>query len=341
MSKTKIEWADATWNPVTGCTKISPACDNCYAERMAKRLAGRVGYPKDEPFRVTLHPDRLDQPLKWKKPKRIFVVSMGDLFHENVPESYIAAIFAVAAAAPQHTFMVLTKRPKRMAAWFQWLSAEYNGPCDQNAVLQTCFGEYGWADQFDDAVASMLDAAWPLPNVWLGVTAEDQQRADERIPWLLKCPAAVRFVSAEPLLGPIDLSLLRACVDCGSLNRHCGLLNDEDELYCGACGCKTFYGVDWVIVGGESGQNARPSHPEWFRGLRDQCKAAGVPFFFKQWGEWAPLPCIDPHFRASEVRTVGADNVRMCRVGKKAAGRLLDGREWNELPGSANERSVT
>jgi len=233
---TKIEWTEETWNPVTGCSKVSPGCDHCYAERMSKRLRGRLGYSDDEPFKVTLHPDKLNRPLRWRKPRRVFVCSMGDLFHGGVPIDYIINIFLVMAESPQHTFQVLTKRPDGMLSLQEVLEKE---------MLE-------------------LKHQWPLPNVWLGVTAEDQQRADERIPLLLLCSAAVRFVSCEPLLGPIDL---------------------RDQPFRDGCGVDAMHpadpmmSLDWVIVGGETGPGARQMHPMWARFLRDQCVAADVPFF--------------------------------------------------------------
>ena len=257
---TKIEWTHRpgttgeTWNPVTGCTKISAGCTHCYAERMSKRLAGRFGYPADDPFRVTLHPDKLGVPLKWPKPRTVFVCSMSDLFHEDVPDEYICDVLYTIWQVPQHTFMVLTKRPQRMLEWF-------NRP-------------------------AAADSHWhkPMPNLWLGVTCENQARADERIPLLLQCPAAVRFVSYEPALGPIALEG----------KRHNWLpgtpmpdgtrmpLFSEREGY--------RHKLDWIIAGAETGPGARAADPAWFRSVRDQCKAAGVPFFFKKVGQGKPTP---------------------------------------------------
>lgn len=246
---TKIEWTDCTWNPTTGCTKISSGCKNCYAARMANRLRGRFGYPADDPFRVTLRPDRLELPFKWRNPRRVFVDSMGDLFHEAVPFDFIAAVFGVMAANPQHTFQILTKRPNRMLEWYSWISPEMD-------LLNQI-------------------AEWPIfPNVWLGVTAENQKAADERIPTLLQCPAAVRFVSAEPLLGPLNL-------------RRFFLDDDGLDL---EGGWPQFAGLDWVIVGGETGPGARPMNPDWARQIRDQCKEVGVPFFFKKMGQGKETP---------------------------------------------------
>jgi len=260
---TKIEWVrnddgsqGETWNPVTGCTKVSEGCRNCYAERMARRLAGRCGYPEaPHQFDVTLHLDKLDLPLRWKKPRMIFVVSMGDLFHKDVPNGLIFDVWDRMARTPQHTYQILTKRPDRMA----------------------------WAVNRIDQIRNPA-FTWPLPNVWLGTSVENQAAADGRIPLLLQTPAAVRFVSAEPLLGAVDL------LQCGAVEsdavggvQGAGYREFERTL-------ETFVrnNIDWVICGGESGPGARPMHPGWARGLRDQCQQAGVPVFVKQMGTvWA------------------------------------------------------
>jgi protein gp37 len=245
-----IEWTDATWNPVTGCDHVSLGCDNCYAERIATRF-GR-------PFlgAVELHPERLSMPSKWRKPRRVFVNSVSDLFHDDVPTLFIAQVFAAMMQAEKHTFQVLTKRPQRMRK----LTA---GP-DLLGIMAGML-EVG---------AEHLAKWWPVPNVWLGVSVEDERYARIRIPRLLETPAAVRFLSVEPMLAEVDLA---PYLD---------------------------HGIGWVIVGGESGPNARPIEAEWVRTLRDQCVAASVPFFFKQWGGRTP----------------------------KARGRELDGRVWDEYP---------
>ena len=298
---TKIEWGDETWNPITGCSKISEGCQNCYAERMSKRLAGRFGYPADKPFKVTLHEDKLDEPLKWRKPRRVFVCSMGDLFHENVPDKAIIDVLSVIAECEyqklNHVFMILTKRPGRMLELFT------NGTIHNDVWVQTSRG------------CNAEPSLWPLPNLWLGVTVENQQRADERIPILLQIPAAKRFVSVEPMLGSVDLTF-----DAGTGQ---GL---RDSFFS--------YGLDWVICGGETGPGARPMHPDWVRSLRDQCTAAGTPFFFKSWGNWV-APSQMPGNTYREIVDFGSgigitDN--QLGVGKKRAGRLLDGREWNQYP---------
>lgn len=231
--RSPIEWTDSTWNPVTGCTKVSPGCKHCYAETFAERWRGVRGHPYEHGFDLRMWPDRLALPLSWKKPRMIFVNSMSDLFHERVPPRFIRRVFRVMDDASWHTFQILTKRADRLAE-----------------------------------LAGKL--AWPA-NVWMGVSVETTDylwRADR----LREVPAAVRFLSIEPLLGPIrNLDLER---------------------------------IEWVIVGGESGPGARPLDPGWVRRIRDECRAAGVPFFFKQWGG----------------------------VQKKRAGRMLDGRTWDEMP---------
>lgn len=265
---TAIEWTDRVWNPTTGCDKVSPGCDHCYALTMAKRLKGmgsakyqNDGDPKTSGpgFGLSVHPDTLDLPLKWRKPQRIFVNSMSDLFHDQVPDEFIAKVWAVMAASPQHTFQVLTKRHARM-----------------RSLLSSI--------EFDLAVASHWSALgtragsliedhtppYPLPNVWLGVSAENQQWADIRIPALLDTPAAVRFASLEPLLGPIDLD------NCGGYQAV--TWNPHPTL--------TY--LDWVIVGGESGAGARPVDAGSIRDLRDQCSDTTTAFLFKQWGGQTP-----------------------------------------------------
>jgi len=252
VGETRIEWADAVWNPVTGCSKVSPGCKNCYGERFARRLAGRFGYPADEPFRVTLHHDRLREPFGWRKP---FVISMSDLFHPEVPDRFIAAVFGVMAQCPQHRFMVLTKRPERMLEWFEWVEPRRAWP-------------------------------WPMSHVWLGVSAENQEYADRRIPLLLQVPAAVRFVSVEPILGPVNLGRLVWFKEGFS----------DPDFQDRVLGRRR---LDWVICGSETGPGARPANPDWVRSLRDQCVAANVPFFFKRWfdgshlidgQEWRQMP---------------------------------------------------
>lgn len=287
MNRTKIEWAEVTWNPVTGCTPVSEGCQNCYAKRMATRLRGRCGYPENDPFRVTLHPERLKEPLRWKKPRRVFVCSMGDLFHPDVPVEFIDRVFAIMALATQHTFIILTKRPLRMKEYIKYRAARN--------------------------FYHLKHIEWPLPCVWLGVSCENQRAADERIPILLQTPAAVRFVSVEPMLGPVDLETQ--------------LGNAEESRHC----LNGWHGIDWVICGGETGPRARPMHPAWVRSLQNQCQAAGVPFFFKSWGEYCyPDQLPDETYELLEPECfVGGFPLH---IGKKKAGRYLDGRTWDEFP---------
>lgn len=324
--KTTIEWTDATWNPIVGCSIVSKGCTNCYAMRVAgartshtAKYTGLTQPSKGGPVwtgEVRLWEKALTQPLSWREPRRVFVNSMGDLFHEAIPDEWIDRCFAVMALAPQHTFQILTKRPERMRAYFEG---------DREEAV--------WQARFVVAPANgHYHADWPLPNCWLGVSAEDQATADERIPILLDTPAAVHFISAEPLLGAIDLRDIVRVDDRGFRHRA-----DQD--------------LDWVIVGGESGRGARPMHPAWARSLRDQCHEAGVQFFFKQWGEWRPPGSTEDYDTSGHVpglprallvsndgtvhhfgETAGEGAKVALRIGKKAAGRLLDGREWNEFP---------
>src|SRR5581483_3107648 len=234
-AETSIEWPESTWNPVTGCSKVSPGCAHCYAETLSLRFGRSVGpwTPANAAANIVFHDNRLSQPLKWKRPRMVFVNSMSDMFHELIPLEYIRRIFAVMQEANHHTYQILTKRHERLAE-----------------------------------LAPFLE--WPA-NVWMGVSIENQ-RWVERADFLRKVPAAVRFISAEPLLGALD--------------------NVDLD------------GIHWLIAGGESGPRHRPVQAEWIRGLREQCQEAGVAFFFKQWGGIRP----------------------------QARGRLLDGREWNEMP---------
>lgn len=302
MTKTKIEWADRSWNPVTGCEKVSAGCAHCYAEGIAKR------FWKDRKFTdVRIHPERLRDPLHWRKPARVFVNSMSDLFHDFVYDynsSFIDEIFAVAAACPQHTFMILTKRSKIMKNYF-------------NHPRRTMYVESALEWLYEGRIHMMPEMVWPLPNVWLGVSVEDQRAAEERISDLLETPAAIRFVSCEPLLGPVYLDEIPEVL-LSVTKRKDAYLVDRGKL-------------DWVIVGGESGPKARPMHPDWVRGIRDQCLAGNVPFFFKQWGEWVPFWNVA--FSSTKRRTgIVFEGESMVRIGKKKAGRELDGMEWNEFP---------
>ena len=247
MSKTNIEWTGHTWNPMSGCTKISEGCKNCYAEKMAYRLQamGTKGY--ENGFTVTLHPEKLREPLERKKPTMYFV-SMGDLFHEDVPFSFIKEVFLMMGYANQHTYQILTKRPERMREFILWFM-------DKIPAIE------GEKRRFEN---------WSN-NIWLGVTAENQEQADKRIPILIDTPAAVRFVSIEPMLGEINLQKL-----------HRKMVNGAPAYPCNE---PYLFDLDWVIVGGETGANARPMHPDWVRSIKEQCEEARVPFFFKKWGK--------------------------------------------------------
>lgn len=276
---TKIEWATATWSPFIGCTKVSPACDNCYAERWAKRC-GRTFSKVIRAAAGTFY-----SPMRWKQPERIFVCALSDFFHPDISREDRLDAISVMVNAPQHTYMLLTKRPENI--WEQLSGTEW---------------EAGLPD-----------------NVWVGVTAENQEQADKRIPLLLQVPAKVRFVSCEPLLGPIRFRAEygNAVYDwlAGEVSRPGGPRYIAERLF-------------WVICGGESGPQARPMHPDWARSLRDQCAAASVPFMFKQWGEWYP----DNKGIYENVRSAIMGDATVHRVGKGNAGRILDGREHLEIP---------
>lgn len=330
------EWWTRTWNPVTGCSPVSEGCRNCWARRMAKRLAGRCGYPGGDGFAPTLHEDRLNEPLKRRKPEVYFACGMGDLFHDDVERTWLLGVWDVMRRCPQHAFMILTKRPECVYEDFRYILS-------------------------DD----------PLRNVWLGVSVEDQATANERIPWLLRTPAAHRFVSYEPALGPVDLdqytcgNCLRSfrrfdsmkalkvkCPHCEHCDEHAGpnivpwLWSSPSARY-----VESWPRIDLVIAGGETGPGARPAHPDWFRSVRDQCAAAGVAYHFKGWGEWTTERPKHPmahdwgvinrqgqFFRQTTAWNGrrGADSETgeeyVYRVGHKAAGRLLDGREHNAGP---------
>ncbi len=243
---TAIEWTDATWNPVTGCTKISAGCDNCYAERFSERFRGTRGHPFEAGFDLTLRPERLDQPLRWRQPRMIFVNSMSDLFHKEIPQEFIAGVFDTMERANWHTFQVLTKRSSLMRDFLCKRYGSSRGPM----------------------------------HMWFGVSVEDGTKVS-RIRHLREAPAGIRFLSIEPLIGPV-----------GKLD---------------------LTGIDWVIVGGESGPGARPMNRNWVRDICNQCKAVEVAFFFKQWGGLRP----------------------------KSGGRKLDGREWNQFPDTAPSYAVS
>lgn len=279
MSATKIEWSEVTWNPTTGCDRVSAGCDHCYALTLARRLKamGSAKYQRDgDPrtsgpgFGITEHPDVLELPLRWRKPRRIFVNSTSDLFHKGVSDEFIARVFAVMAVTPQHTFQVLTKRHGRMRAL---LSSE------------TFRHEVALYVRHRDELYSRELVGWPLPNVWCGVSVEDQRWADVRIPALLDTPAAVRFISAEPLLGPVDLGTLdtRDGVIDALVGNGDHVRRDGGELTSWV-NPRPLPRLDWVIVGGESGPGARRMDLGWARQIVELCWAADVPVFVKQLG---------------------------------------------------------
>lgn len=360
---THIEWTDATWNPITGCSIVDAGCTNCYAMQLAgtrlRNHPSRAGLTRVSGGRpkwtgeVRFNEQWLDQPLRWTRPRMIFVCAHGDLFHEAVPDDWIDRVFAVMAMCPRHTFQVLTKRPDRARLHLQKLADD--GAADR---LSSSAGDW-FGDDADCFVANWINGwsrpqetpldrnpangtvrRWPLPNVWLGTSISDQASADLRIPHLLATPAAVRFLSAEPLLGPVNLLVTDSKGHDISALRGIGCDPTDPD------GADEYYRtgkLDWVIVGGESGPDARPMHPDWARSLRDQCVAAGVPFFFKQWGEWLPVgDWYEDHHSSLPVRAWNGaswtDDGRtggewVARIGKRAAGRLLDGRTWDQMPG--------
>ena len=318
----KIEWTEKTWNPLAGCKEISPGCANCYAATMAKRLEA-MGQEKYQGTTKTLpngkvvwtgkislldeEDDQFTAPLRRTKPTTYFVNSMSDLFHQDVPFEFVEKVFSVMHQTPHHTYQVLTKRPDRMAAFMNRPASEWT-----YSVMP-------------------ISPSWPFSNVWLGTSVEDQQRADERIPYLLAVPAKVRFLSIEPMLGPINL--MNHCFNCKEDKAH------SVWTCCAGCDHPNHAAdeIQWVIVGGESGHSARLMQIEWARSLRDQCQAVGVAFHFKQHGGW----CAFNQIPDESLQQVELDRLPMLsigensyhRIGKKIAGRQLDGREWNELPG--------
>jgi protein gp37 len=287
-----IEWTDSTWNVVRGCARVSPGCEHCYAERQAHRFSG-AGGPYEGLTVLGKHgprwsgaarfvPEMLDAPLRWRKPRRIFVNSMSDLFHADITNEQIAAVFGVMAACPQHTFQILTKRPERMRDWFRWVEEWTPDPCGPPPAVACGIAATNYGA---DADFMGLTSAWPLPNVWLGVSCEDQQRAEERIPLLLDCPAVVRFVSAEPLLGPLNL---RPWLGLECTHEDAYLETDTNAVICDACDEAAL--LDWVIAGGESGPGARVCDVGWLRSIVAQCKGAGTACFVKQLGATIHVP---------------------------------------------------
>lgn len=334
----KIQWLNLpgykgeTWNPIIGCSKVSAGCENCYAERMANRLSFNPNTPwykyvvTDGKWngKTALLGGHPILPFTWKAPRLIFVCSMGDLFHEKTKFQTIDKIFATMASCPQHIFIVLTKRAKRMSKYFKWYDTSWNsvGMQGNDRIRYYCYHDFGVEIDYNDW-------KWPLPNVWLGVTAENQEQANKRIPYLLEIPAAVRFVSFEPMLRSVSIA---------EYWRECGAGAYEIWLN----------GLDWVIAGGESGPGARPLHPDWVRTIRDQCKASEVPFFFKQWGEYRPANSMDKGGKDKWkwISTSGTVEPSLARTfhnerehhelmflcGKSKAGNLLDGGKYEQYP---------
>lgn len=339
--KSAIEWTDATWNPIRGCSRVSEGCRNCYAERTAVRHVSRrdpgggdgspgagpyAGLVKSTPTgprwtgEVRFVEGALALPPQWRMPRRIFVNSMSDLHHERVEVAWLRRITEVMIGTPRHTYQILTKRPERMRAWWETVAWHENG--DPRKPLHR--GAPPW--------------------VWLGVSVEDQPTLTARGPILAETPAAVRFISYEPALGRADFAEALGVW----WNHTAGTWErTEPSMRTGRRWC------DWLIAGGESGPGARPPHPDWFRSVRDQCVAASVPFFFKQWGEYGEVPkredgpgrlvrsgdvVVTPDGRRAPVErgslncALEGEGIPMRRYGKKAAGHLLDGREWREFP---------
>lgn len=320
MSNTKIEWCDATWNVSVGCSAVSEGCKNCYARRMHKRLLAMGQDKYSDPFDVV----KLDQkslyiPVKWKAPKRIFVNSMSDLFHEKLSHYRRAMVFIAMSEAPQHEYLVLTKRPEVALEFYAEMQKEYEKALkfEQSPMVKNSDGSH--------AYKTVLDM---FRKIWLGVSVENQATADERIPLLLQIPAAVRFVSAEPLLGPVDFSKV--------------IMPDGDSLGESLFNHGEGRGIDWIIVGGETGPGARPMNPDWARSLKSQCRQPFYPFFFKSWGKYVPIDTVDSvnlehdeygywEDDGSYISQVArADGV--VKVGRSKSGNKLDGQEWKQFP---------
>lgn len=305
----KIQWLNLpgykgeTWNPIIGCSKVSDGCKNCYAERMANRLAHNPKTKADYSEvitdgkwngKTTLVHNSLFKPAGWRLPRLIFVCSMGDLFHESISFDAINMIFEEMNRHARHIFIVLTKRPERLtqfAEWKIWRKDVQNIP---------------WR---------------PSENVWIGVTAENQEQANARIPHLMKIPAAVKFVSIEPMLSQIDISFIRSssCSGYTPLKPH--PIGSPDRPF-----------INWVICGGESGHNARPVHPDWVRSLKDQCQAAEVPFFFKQWGEYKPMGTMGDFQILPFGKYDPESKFGFLKTGKHKSGNTLDGVKYEEYP---------
>lgn len=344
----KIEWThrpgtkSEVWNPTTGCDKVSAGCRNCYAEVMHKRLRGMGQKKYQHPFLgyFTMHEDELMKPFTWRKPRTVFVNSMSDLFHSDVTWDFLDKVFTTMVLTPWHTYQILTKRSDELAKYF----------AQGKEALVKRWEEYeiSFGEPKDPACSVYnLCHEWPRPNIWIGVSAENQETLDERIPHLLTVPAAVRFVSYEPALGPIDIS---------SWLYPKEFIGMPVESYDGKWWDTLENDIHWIIAGGESGNKARPAHPDWFRSVRDQCKAADVKFFFKQHGAWEPInihridqpmskvgyfneqqkfvECKNWKYLPSNFgRLPGDKRVPMTMVGKAKSGNMLDSVQHLEFPG--------
>lgn len=330
------KWWKWQWNPVSGCTPCSPGCQNCYAKRMSQnpRFA-QVFNNTENPFAVTLHPERLLAPMQHKKPELVFVCNVSDLFNEAVPFDFINQVFAVMTLCPQHQFVIVTKREKRLA---EYCNLGPKGADRAFAIMKYVESIGVKTKRFVHKYAASM--SWPLPNVGLMVTVCNQDEADEKIPTLLSVPAAWRGVSYEPALGPVDFTHVKF----GNSLYMNTLLTQENRMETMGR-VPDIKALDWIVCGGESGPNARPMNPKWARDVRDACVRAGVRYYFKQWGEWLPIDMpweqFYPKSLASDECWVnyaggsgyhGEEVWRMKRVGKKKAGRLLDGRTWDEMP---------
>jgi protein gp37 len=363
VGNTSIEWTDVTWNPTRGCTRVSPGCEHCYAEKFAGRFSG-PGQPyeglvklvardaRTEPRwtgEVRVVPEQLAKPLRWRKPRRVFVNSMSDLFHEALSNEEIAAVFGVMAASP-HTFQILTKRSERLPEWFRWMedrvedeACEWAGrdcSISLHDARHGCMMEYldetacsALAGHFDCCHLGLTTSKairWPLPNVWIGVSVENQAAADERIPALLATPAAVRFLSCEPLLERVDLSSWLACHCYGPFSR-----SHNPRRGCPAHDVGPHLG--WIVAGCESGPGARPAQVDWYRSLRDQCATASVPFFLKQ-AKHTPGDFISADAlgrKCSATLAIGADVGSKRKPGGVISRPTLDGVQHVAFPEAA------
>lgn len=318
MSVTTIEWTKRpgtigeTWNPTTGCNKVDRGCKNCYAEIMHKRLhaMGQAKYAAPFLDGAKAHTDTLNIPMSWTKPRTVFVNSMSDLFHKDLAFEFILEVFQVMQLTPQHTYLVLTKRPERALEFWLWMKERQRQER----------GAYG-------------DAWRPPLNLWLGTSANDQESANKRVPILLDIKGVLRFLSYEPATGGLDLTKIDPAIYRPTINALTGVATFGDHVD------RDHPRLHWVICGGESGPKAVPMHPAWARRVRDDCRAAGVPFFFKQFGAWAPFTFLDgegkPTLRFAQDKktfTFTEPGQNMIKVGKHKSGHELDGQVWQQFP---------